>query len=158
VSDYLKELRVVLGKRLLIVPGVRAIILRNEKEILLQHRKDMGMWGLPGGAIEPDETPLSALKREVKEETSIIIDEAKAMALYCGPSQRFTYPNGDRVQGHSVAFIVSKWSGRPLPDGGEGLALEFFTIEELPENIVPIHRKTIEDYLFHYHGEFLVID
>ncbi len=87
-------------------------------EILLQRRTDTDMWGLPGGSVELDETAFEALKREVAEETSLAVLEAEPMALYCGPDQKFVFPNGDCVQCFAVAFIVRRWEGtgtRGLP-------------------------------------------
>ena len=38
--------------------GVGVIIVGNEGNILLERRSDNGMWGLPGGEIEPGENVL----------------------------------------------------------------------------------------------------
>jgi hypothetical protein len=37
----------------------------------------------------------------------------------------------------------------------EGSEMRFFPISKLPENLVPIHRQTVEDYT-HYTGHFLL--
>ena len=37
---------------MVIRPGVSAVILRPEG-VLLQKRDDNGLWGLPGGSVEP---------------------------------------------------------------------------------------------------------
>ena len=122
---------------------------------MLQKRTDNARWGLPGGGVERDETALSALKREVMEETSLEVIETEAMALYCGPNQKFTYPNGDAVQCFAIAFIVCKWKGKPHPDGVEGSGLRFFPANEIPEDLVTVHKQTIEDYR-RYKGVFLL--
>ncbi len=153
--NYLKKIRKLVGPSRIFVPGVRAIILNEDGELLLQHRRDNALWGLPGGAVELDETALEALKREVAEETSLRVIEAEPMGLYCGPQQKFAYPSGDRVQCFAVAFIVRKWEGHPHADGLEGTKVHFFSISELPESIVPIHRQTLNDYL-RYNGKFLL--
>ncbi len=153
--SYLQEIRKEIGSRRVFVPGVRAIIVDDAGSILLQHRRDNTLWGLPGGSVEIDETAIEALKREVKEETALEVVEAEPMALYCGPHQKFSYPNGDRVQCFAVAFIVHKWEGTPHADGLEGSTVRFFSISELPESLVPIHQQTLEDYV-RYDGTFLL--
>ena len=145
--SYLQKIRKKIGSGRIFVPGVRAIIINDADEILLQRRRDNALWGLPGGAVVLDETVLEALKREVKEETALKVIEAEPMGLYCGPRQKFSYPNGDEVQCFAVAFIVRRWEGRPHADGLEGSLVRFFSISELPESLVPIHEQTIEDYI-----------
>ena len=152
--NYLQDIRKRVGSRRIFVPGVRAVIVNNAGEILLQRRTDTDMWGLPGGSVELDETALEALKREVAEETSLLVLEAEPMALYCGPDQKFAYPNGDRVQCFAVAFIVRKWEGQPRADGIEGSMVRFFSLRKLPVHLAPIHKQTIQDYAG-YDGKFL---
>ena len=136
------------------MPGVRAIIVNGAGEILLQRRTDMDVWGLPGGSVEPDETAFEALKREVAEETSLRVCEAEPMGLYCGPDQKFAYPNGDKVQCFAIAFVVRQWEGNPRADGIEGRNVCFFPLSNLPEDIAAIHRRTLQEYE-RYHGRFL---
>ena len=62
----------------MLLPGVRALIFNPQGEILLQRRTDMPRWCLPSGSVELDETALDALKREVAEETSLVVLEAEA--------------------------------------------------------------------------------
>jgi len=50
------------------------VVIQNEKgESLVIFQKKWDCWVFPGGKIEPNETPLQAAKREVWEETNIII-------------------------------------------------------------------------------------
>ncbi|MCU0599521.1 MAG: NUDIX domain-containing protein [Desulfobacterales bacterium] len=152
---YLQEIRKLVGAARLFVPGVRAVITDKTGDILLQRRTDSGLWGLPGGSVELDETVLEALKREILEETSLNVIDAEPMGVYCGPGQKFVYPNGDQVQCFAIAFIVTKWSGHPQADQMEGSETRFFPISYLPENLVPIHRQTIVDYT-QFKGKFLL--
>ena len=156
MGEYISTLRKLIGKRRIIMPGVRAIILNGQDEILLQRRSDMPCWGLPGGAVEPDETVLDAVRREVMEETSLQVIDAEPMALYSGPGQKFTYPNGDEVQGYAMAFVIRNWSGTPRADGVEGSGLRFFGLSDLPDDLFPIHKKTIEDFVHNFRGKFML--
>jgi len=155
MSEYIQTMRELVGTRRIFVPGVRAIILNKAGEVLLQRRTDVDQWGLPAGAVELDESALNALEREVLEETALRVVTAEPMALYSGPGQQFAYPNGDEVQCFAIAFIVREWEGEPRPDGVEGTELRFFSLSQLPEDLVWIHQKTLDDYR-QYDGTFFL--
>lgn len=105
--------------------------------------------------MEPGETALEALAREVHEETALEIVRAEPMALHSGPEQFFVYPNGDEVQCFSVSFVIREWRGRPEADGVEGSEVRFWPLDGLPENLVEIHARILDDFS-RYDGTFLL--
>ena len=68
-----------------------SIVTENKNEVLFEKRSDNGMWCVPGGAIELGETLEQALKREVKEETSLDIFNPKLFDVKAGV--HMVYPN-----------------------------------------------------------------
>ena len=58
-----------------------AIILHS-RHILLVKARDKNNWQLPGGRLEPGETPAQAVIREVKEETGLLAQVGRLTGRY----------------------------------------------------------------------------
>ena len=81
---YIEDMRNLVGNHPLILIGSHAIILNEKDEALLQLRTDFNRWGIIGGALEYNETLEDALKREVFEETGLIIKNPELFRTYSG--------------------------------------------------------------------------
>lgn len=68
-------------------PGAYAILPRNGKILLTHQARPTPEFQLPGGGIDPGESPLRALHREVFEETGWSITRARRL----GQFRRFAY-------------------------------------------------------------------
>jgi mutator protein MutT len=51
--------------------GADALVQNERDEVLLVRRADDGRWAMPGGWVDPGETPEQAVVREVAEETGL---------------------------------------------------------------------------------------
>lgn len=49
--------------------GYALVVLRHGSRVLMVHERERACWELPGGGIEPGETPRAAAVRELREET-----------------------------------------------------------------------------------------
>lgn len=52
--------------------------------LAVSRRHDSTRWGLPGGKVDPGETSLQAVLREVREETGLSLSPEQLEPLYCG--------------------------------------------------------------------------
>ncbi len=60
-----------------------AVILFNDKfEVLLGNKIKDGAWEFPGGKAEPDETILTTVIRELREETNLYVPHLKYIGYY----------------------------------------------------------------------------
>ena len=73
------------------IAAVGAIAVRNGALLLVRrgHAPSRGRWSLPGGRVEPDETPQDALAREIAEETGLTVDVGELVGEVVRPG-----PNG----------------------------------------------------------------
>lgn len=100
------------------------VLLRPDGTVLLGNRPAdkpwPGWWELPGGKLEPGETVLEALSRELQEEIDITVTQATPWVTYV-----HTYPT-TTVR---LAFCrVTGWTGEPR--GLEGQALRWVQIAQ----------------------------
>jgi 8-oxo-dGTP pyrophosphatase MutT (NUDIX family) len=133
ISDYLRDLRRVIGHRLLVLPGVAAIVRDVEGRVLFIRRSDNGRWGLPAGAIDPGETPAEAVAREVKEETGLTVRPTRVAGVFGGRGFRVRYDNGDEAEYTVIVFDCEVLGGHLNPLDGEALELKYFACEDAPE-------------------------
>lgn len=144
---YIEDMRNLIGNHPLILIGSHAIIVNEKNEILLQLRTDFNRWGIIGGALEYNETLEDALKREVFEETGLIIKNPELFRTYSGRDFFQIYPNGDQVHGVLVVYICREFQGELKCDQTESKELRFFPFDELPITLHPI----IEGILRNFH-------
>ena len=111
ISPYLKELRSHIGHALLLVPCVGAIIRNDAGEVLFQRRAVDGLWSLPGGAVDPGESPATAIVREVREETGLLVEPLAVAGVFGGEPFRERYSNGDVVEYTVIVFECRTLSG-----------------------------------------------
>ena len=127
-------------------PGVAAVVLNNDGEVLLLKRADTEQWALPTGTVERCEPVREAITREVKEETGLHVSIKRLSGVYSQPEQQvFSYPTGKAVHFVTNCFLCSIDGGVLEADQDEALAVEFFDVDELPSNILPMQPQWITD-------------
>jgi len=127
--------------------GVGVIVLNSKDEILLEKRADCGIWGLIGGKIDPGESVIQALHREVMEESGLLVDVLYLLGIYSEPEDRIvTYlDNGDVAQLVDMVFVVRALSDN-LKISSESLELCFFSEKNIPFEIVPPAKQPLVDF------------
>lgn len=100
---------------------VAAVMLADDGRVLLAQRPPgkhlEGLWEFPGGKLEPGETPMQALARELAEELDIYAEPGSAT-----PRLRVPWRYGERALLLDV-WTLRRWRGQPR--GVEGQALQW---------------------------------
>lgn len=127
----------------LVLPYVLGLLIKDGK-VLLLHRSHTGfgdgMYALPGGKIDDDESPVKAIVRELAEEIGIAITRENVelgTVLYFQGSTR-----------ECVAFVfkITSWEGEPYnkePQKHDHCA--WFSLSTLPDTLLPRHVKMVQN-------------
>lgn len=67
------------------IPSVHGVVLNDTGAILVHRREDHPFWALPGGKIEPGESIVDCLKREMREETGLEVIPKKLLGIFSSP-------------------------------------------------------------------------
>jgi 8-oxo-dGTP pyrophosphatase MutT (NUDIX family) len=146
ISPYLANLRRHVGQELLMLPAAVALVFDELDRLLVVELAGQDRWGLPGGAIEPDEHPAAAVVREAFEETGLHLEVDGIHEVYGGPEMRHTYANGDQVQYTMVAYRCRVVGGTLRVDDEEITSARFVTWDEARElNTPPWGRVVLPD-------------
>ena len=127
-------------------------LIRRGDEYLLQDRikKDWKGFTLPGGHVEPEESIVDAVIREMKEETGLTVEHPKL----CGVKQFPLKGDGDETGRYLVfLFVADKFSGEVI--SSEEGAMHWVKKEDLPKvNLVNDFTELLEVMLDEKLSEF----
>ncbi len=108
-------------------------LINSADEVLLAQRPEgkaqAGLWELPGGKLEPGESPELALCREMYEELGIGIWNS------CLSPLTFVSHAYDRFHLSMTAFICYRWEGEL--QGREGQAFKWVKAKDLDPSLMP---------------------
>jgi len=157
MSDYIMDLRKVVGHRCLIQAGASIIVEDKEGCILLQKRGDDHTWAYSGGSVEIDERVEDAAVRELFEETGLEAVSIELLGVFSGREMHHVYPNGDEVSDIDTVFICREYKGELKKQESEVEELRFFHLSELPSlDISHVNKPALRAYLSKCGAEYIV--
>jgi 8-oxo-dGTP pyrophosphatase MutT (NUDIX family) len=133
MSPYLRQLRALVGNRLVVMPSVTAIVRDERQRVLVVEDISTGYWTAPGGAVEPGELPADCLVREMKEELGVIVEPTAVLGVFGGPQFVVEYSNGDRVAYVTTLFECRIVDGRLTADKQELAQFRFIDPKDAAE-------------------------
>src|SRR3990167_10187310 len=107
----------------------------NRTQVLLIKRRDVPVWVLPGGGIEPNETPENAVIREILEETGLTVKVSRLVG---------SYTPINRLAKRTLLFECTLIKGS-LTLSNETRDISYFPLDQLPSLIPPPYKEWIYD-------------
>jgi ADP-ribose pyrophosphatase YjhB (NUDIX family) len=126
------------------------VMLLKDRKVLLGRRHDdaekadsalrgEGTWTMPGGKLEFGESFEQGAKREVLEETGMILKNPRVICV-----------NNDKNEhAHfiTIGVLATDFEGEPrVMEPDEITEWRWFTSQELPKNIFPPSKKILENF------------
>jgi 8-oxo-dGTP pyrophosphatase MutT (NUDIX family) len=121
--------------------GVRAIVLDGDDRVFLVKHSYVAGWHLPGGGVEPGESVLDALRRELAEEGCIeIVGEPILHGLF--------FNSHVSRRDHVAVYLIRNFRQNRLPEPNrEIVACGFFGASALPAETTTGTRLRLSEAL-----------
>lgn len=130
--------------------GASIIIFKDEK-ILLQQRKDNKCWGYPGGKIEVGEIVEDAAKREIYEETGLLVNSMNLFGVFSGPELHHIYPDGNEVDIIDIVYTSDDFYGDLIAQEEEVDDLKWFHYNNIPIDLSPPIRTPLLKFIVQHY-------
>lgn len=134
----------MLEKRFKCPVAVHLVLVEKERLLLLRRQNTGfadGMYALPAGCLEGEESIVTAMIREAHEEIGITLEPEWLKAVVA----LHRFGDAENLESIVIFFTASRYEGlieNCEPDKCDDL--HFFPLTHLPENIVPYMRRGIE--------------
>lgn len=114
--------------------SVAGIVVDDQDRVLVIQRRDNGHWEPPGGVLELDETPEEGVKREVLEETGLVVTVEHLSGVY---------------KNMSLKIIALVFKCRPargtLRTSDESAVVRWVSAEEVDSLMAPAYAVRVTD-------------
>jgi 8-oxo-dGTP diphosphatase len=117
--------------------AVGGMIFNDQGQLLLcEHTyRRLHSWGLPGGDLKPGEDPVDGIKREIREETGLTVQEVRLLLV----------ESSKEIRQLALTYLCTGVSGNFVPNV-EVKSIRYFDPDNLP-HFFHEHQLTIEKCL-----------
>ncbi|MEH7522959.1 NUDIX domain-containing protein [Bacillus sp. JJ1503] len=140
---YCEDMREMIGNTPLIFVRPSVAIINNQGEILLS-RNVGGTWTIPGGVLQLNESVEECIKRIVLEEIGLKVTLLKLFGVYSGKELiNRVEGSGDEYHPVAIGYLCTEYEGEITPDSNQGIEVQFFGLNQLPEEIDPFIKNKL---------------
>lgn len=113
--------------------SVVALVINEDRQVLvLDHYVRPGSsWGLPGGFIDPNESPIEAVRREIREETGLELESPELVEVRT-------------IRRHIEILFRARARGNASVKSREIRALGWFGPDELPAKMSETQKRLVQ--------------
>ena len=123
--------------------AVNSIVFNGQGEVLLAKRRDNGLWCIPGGHVDLDETLAQACLRELREETGLQGEVMRLVGIYSDTQNSLHIAQGSEWHTVRVSFLCRVTGGK-LAESEETSEIGYFNPDRLPP-LITDHGRRIAD-------------
>lgn len=116
--------------------SVVAVITNDEGKILLLDHffRPGASWALPGGFIEAGEQPEAAIRREIREETTLELENVRLIRVRT-------------ISRHLEIVFRAEANGEARPNSGEIKQTGWFAPDEFPAEVAEVQKRIVREAL-----------
>ena len=89
--------------------------------------------------------------REVFEETGLEVENLKLVNVFSGSDYYLKVPNGDELYSVTAVFYTKEVRGDMKVDHNESVKMEYFKLDDLPNELTDEYRRFIKQYIENAH-------
>ena len=129
-----------------------AVVVRDGKALIVKraHEPRKGEWSLPGGLLELGESLQDAVRREIKEETSLDIEVGPVIETF----DRVHRDDAGKIRYHFVIIDFVCWpNGGEAAPGSDAEDVAWVAAGEIDHYRVNVHAKEVILRGLNYHRQ-----
>jgi ADP-ribose pyrophosphatase len=117
------------------IPAVGVVVFHDDRVLLVRRGRapSLGLWAVPGGAVEAGETLAEAAEREVREETGVIVSAREPVHAFDAISRRAD----GRIEHHYVVVdLLADYVGGEPRAGDDAVEAAWVRVDEIDSRAV----------------------
>ncbi len=127
-----------------LIPAVHLFLIKDQNILLLRRFNtgyEDGNYSVPAGHVDGNETITTAIIREAKEETGILLDQKDAHFVHA------MHRKTNAGEWINFFFVASIWKNDPKNmEENKCDDLSWFPMSQLPHNIIPYIQSALQNY------------